>query len=163
MIYYLPRPHYAMRKSISSKEAMMTSHPAASVAFRHVIEDGLSILSSKNLDPSRCGYVLAGLRDLINEATKGFELVRQHSLVVSSDDRNAYESFSFIERHLSHHYNEQLIQASKTAFDQLAKNATPSKKSHDAAVTLLQQLLSSISREGNSGIPSEPEQIKLAG
>ena len=141
----------------------MTSHPAANVAFRHVIEDGLSILSLKNLEQARSEYVLTVLRELINEAAKGSELVRRHSLVVSSDDRNAYESFSFIERHLGHQYNEQLIQAAKTALDQLAKKATPSKESHAAADTLLQQLLSSISREGNSGIPSEPEKIKLTG
>lgn len=141
----------------------MTSHPGSSVSFRHVIEDGLSILSSKKLEQARREYVLAGLRNLINDATKGFELAQRHSLVVSSDDRNAYESFSFIRRHFGDRYNEQLIQSAKTAFDQLAKNDTPPKEPHDAAIKLLQQLLSSISREGNSGIPSEPEQIKLVG
>ena len=152
---------FGMRELKVGKEEAMRSNPAATVAFRHLVEDGLSILAAKPIEPARRQYVLEGLRDLIEQASKGSELVRQRSLVVSSDDRSAYESFSFIERHLSHHYDDKLIQGARDAFKRLSQNADLTPDTRDAASVVLEKLLSSISREGNTGIPHEPEEIKL--
>lgn len=138
---------------------------ATSIAFRHVIEDGLSILSAKSLEPTRRRYVLEDLASLMREASRGFELANRNHLLVSSDDRNAYESFSFLDRYLSSRYDDELknvLQKAQATFDQLCKNDQVAQESQDLTVKLLEELLSSIRREGNTGIPSEPEEIKLA-
>lgn len=138
----------------------------SSVAFRHVIEDGLSILSAKQLEPTRRKYVLEDLASLMREASRGFELANRNHLLVSSDERNAYESFSFLDRYLSNRYDDHLIrnvlQKAQATFDQLCNNNQVSQETQDLTVKLLEELLSSVKREGSRGIPSEPEEIKLA-
>ena len=131
---------------------------ATSVAFRHVIEDGLSILSAKQLEPVRRKYVLEDLASLMKEADRGFELAKRNHLLVSSGDRSAYESFSFLDRYLSNRYDDQLrnaLQKAQAAFDQLCKNHQVPQETQDVTVRLLEELLSSIKREGSTGIPSE--------
>ncbi len=141
----------------------MASNPAATIAFRHMVEDGLTVLSEKQIEPSRRQFVLKGLRELMQEATRGSELVNKQNLLVSSVDRNAYESYSFIERHLRNHFNEETIKVALGALEVLSANSVVSDEARTATVGLLEELLASVSRDGNISIQVEPEEIRFAG
>jgi hypothetical protein len=138
----------------------------ASIGFRHVIEDGLSVLQNGNLEPTRRAYVLDDLTALLRGAIKGSDLARQVSLFVRSDDRNAFEIFSLLDRYLGHGYDpdwrEKLPSAEK-AFTQLKENVEVAPEARSEAIALLTELLSSVKRRNSVGIPEQPEEITIFG
>lgn len=136
------------------------------IGFRHVIEDGLSVLRNGDLDPKRRKYVLEDLTRLMQEARKGSDLAKHVSLFVRSDEISAFETFSLLDRYLKHghdvHWREKLPGAEKT-FTQLALNAEVSPEARTAAIALLTELLAGVKRRNSIGIPEQPEEIKIFG
>lgn len=129
---------------------LIGERPSAGVGFRHVIEDGLSILSNRNIDPGRREYVLTELASLMRKASKASKLIGDTALFVGSDEKNAYESYSLLGRYLSKKHEEDfhtLLATGETAFERLQSNQNIDEDTRSAAVTLLEDLLSSLERE----------------
>lgn len=138
----------------------------ASVGFRHIIEDGISILSDGNLDSERRKYVLEDLTSLLHEAMKGSDLVSRSSLFVRSDERSAFEAFSLLNRYLEHGYDpswREKLPATERAFDHLKKNVGVSPEERTTAIALLRELLVRIKRQSGMEIPEQPEEIRIFG
>lgn len=136
----------------------------ASVGFRHVIEDGISILSNDGLDSERRKYVLDDLTNLLHKAMKGSDLVSRSSLFVRSDERSAFEAFSLLNRYLGYGYDpdwREKLPAAERAFDQLKKNADVSPEERTTAIALLRELLVRIKRQSGMEIPEQPEEIRI--
>ena len=142
------------------------SNLVASIGFRHVIEDGLSVLQNDDLEPGRRAYVLEDLTTLLRGAIKGCSLASQVSLFVRSDDRNAFEIFSLLDRYLGHGYDpdwRDKLPLAEKAFTQLQENSDVSSDARSAAIALLTELLSSVKRRNSIGIPEQPEEIRIFG
>lgn len=136
----------------------------ASVGFRHVIEDGLTVLSNRHLNPERRKFVIEDLMSLLRQAAKGSDLANKSLLFVKSEERSAFEAFSLLNRYLEHGYDpgwRDKLPAAEEAFTQLKNNADVSPDVRAAATTLLSELLTRIKRQGGMGIPGQPEDIRI--
>ncbi len=140
---------------------------ASSLGFRHVIEDALAILAGQTINPDRRAYVLRDFSNLLIEAKRGSDLVQQDTLFVTSADRSAYESYSFFDRYLGQKHDDHWTEKLKIAeavFEELGKDV-PILEERDrlAATSLLFEVLTVLRNEPNSGIPQEPEDIRIGG
>jgi hypothetical protein len=138
------------------------------LGFRHLIEDGLAILNGTPLGADRRAYVLQDLSQLVLQAKRGSDLVRSNALSVATDDRNAFESYSILDRYWDRSHEEQWIQILATAgeaFDQLRKGAAANltEAQRTAAANLLKKVLSGLIREPKPGVPSQPEELRVGG
>ena len=133
---------------------------ASSIGFRHVIEDGLSILSDEGIDSDRRKYVLDDLINLLEQAKKGADLIKGHELFVGSDERDAFETYRLLERNLSVNWNEKLDEA-KCALDNLKNNSDLSVEMRGVAISLFKELHTRIEQQSSMGIPREPEEINI--
>lgn len=136
----------------------------AGVGFRHVIEDGLAVLSREHLDPGRRKYVVDDITNLLRDASRGLELVNRSTLFVNSDERSAVDAFSLLNRYLGHGHGQdwgKQLPAAEKAFDELQKNSEPSDDIRAAAADLLQELLIRVQRQSWTGIPEQPEDIRI--
>ncbi len=138
---------------------------AAEVGFRHVIEDALSVLSKHDIDPDRRSYVLEDLANLLRDASRGADLVNRRLLFVKSDERNAFDTFSLLDRYLGYgidsNWREKPPDA-RMAFTQLQKNMEVPEKARATAMALLRDLLTTLERQSGMSIPKHPEEIGIA-
>jgi hypothetical protein len=134
------------------------------LGFRQLIEDGLVILRGRPISPERRQYVLDDLSELVLHASRGSDLVRNNALFVASADRTAVESFSLLDQFLdqaeSEHWKNVFEQAEE-ALNRLRKGEPLEESQRDAAITLLQRILSGLIREPKPGIPSQPEELRI--
>lgn len=134
----------------------------AGVGFRHVVEEGLSLLKGRDLPPERRDYVLERLGALLKGAVAGSQIVDREALFIGSRERDAYESFSLLERHLQHRQDwRQMLQSAEDALNALQRAHRPSEDVNSTAVELLEELRQSLRREGVGGIRSLPEEIEF--
>ncbi|MBT3060182.1 MAG: hypothetical protein AB2696_08090 [Candidatus Thiodiazotropha sp.] len=136
----------------------------AGVGFRHVIEDGLVVLSKGDMDSARRKYVVDDLTNLLSEAIRGLELVNRNALFVNSDQRNAVDTFSLLDQYLGHGYDPSWgnqLHIAEEAFDKLQKNEEPSDEARTAAIQLFEELLTKIKRQGWTGILEQPASHKI--
>jgi hypothetical protein len=151
-----------------TSEREMANHPAwtSGLGFRQLIEDGLIILAGRPIDRDRRKYVLEDLADLVLHAKRGSDLVRNHALFVASADRNAYDSFSLLDRFLDQaesEYWKGILEQSEQALNELQANKPLRDQQREAAVGLLQRILSGLIREPKPGIPNQPEELRIDG
>ena len=140
-----------------------TSH-LASVGFRHVIEDGLCVLTEKHLPEDRKKFVLDDLAKLFREAKKGSELVQNKALFIRSDQQSAYERFSLLERYWNTSEKDEwikMLEASENAFQNLKANDPVPNEVRRITKQFLSELLASLNRESNTGIPYVPEDVEF--
>lgn len=133
----------------------------STVGIRHVIEDSLAALTDRELDASRRNYVLSDLVDLLTRALKGSELVAKTALFVRSDDRSAFEAFSFLDRYLGQVESPALRQ-SLQALDAVRRGERVSNEQRQGTEVFLRQLLATLKRRDTSGIPDGPESLRIA-
>jgi hypothetical protein len=136
------------------------------LGFRHLIEDGLAILNERPISADRRDYVVRDLSQLVLQAKRGSELVRSNALSVATDDRNAFDSYSILDRYWDRSHEEQwnqVLAKAGEAFDQLQKGATANLSSdqRNAAANLLEKVLSGLIREPKPGVPSLPEELRI--
>lgn len=138
------------------------------LGFRHLIEDGLAILTGRTMTPDRREYVVADLSELVLQAKRGADLVRGDALSVNIADKNAFESFSLLGRYLDHPHEEhwnQMLGKAEEAFNELRKGAAANLDDDQraAAADLLRRVLSRLIREPKPGVPSTPEEFRIGG
>ncbi len=144
---------------------MSYSHFASptGVAFRHVVEDGLSILSAtKDVPETRREYVIDGLAKLFRSATEGSELIVRGRLSVGLASHQAIESFSFIERQVGSIVDSVHMQAASTAFSSLKINASIDAGSLAAAIAMLEELLANLRRADDGAVSSVSDEMLVA-
>jgi hypothetical protein len=133
------------------------------VAFRHIIEDGVSVLTSAPLDAARRNYVVVGLAKLFGDASRGYQqLSHGQALCMGIKAEDAFESFSFMERQIGRALDDTQIAAATQAFEKLSMNAQISQEEQKNALALLTELLASIERTGPRMVPFQPEEISLS-
>lgn len=141
------------------------AHWTSGVGFRHLIEDGLAILSDAPLNPRRRAYVLEDLSALLAEAKQGSDLVQSNALFATSEEQKAYESFSLLDRYLNQFTEVQwkeILPSAEAAFAELQKeNPMISEGDRIAATSLLNEILAGLTRGPKSGIPEQPQEIQM--
>jgi hypothetical protein len=136
------------------------------LGFRHLIEDGLAILDGRPINPDRRAYVVKDLSQLVLQAKRGSDLVRSNALSVASDDRNAFESYSILDRYWDRSREEQWTQVlakAGEAFDCLQKGVVRDLREdqRNAAANLLRTVLSGLIKEPKPGVSSQPEELRI--
>jgi hypothetical protein len=125
---------------------------ASNVGLRHVIEDGLAILSNHQLSDERRTFVLADLADLLGQASRGAQLASSASFFVGGDDRVAFDAFSLLDK-LNSEANEldkENLRASAAAFNALRTGNEVAMAEKRRAAVFLKKLLGSLERESSS-------------
>lgn len=148
----------------------MSSQPhwTHGLGFRHLIEDGLTILSGHPINPDRRAYVVQDLSELVLQAKRGADMVRSNALTVTTADRNAFDSFSILDRFWDRTHEDQwnnLLAKAGEAFDELRKGgrANLNDDQRAAAANLLQHVLSGLTRESKPGVPYGPAELRIGG
>ncbi len=134
------------------------------LGFRHLIEDGIAILRDRPVEADRRKYVLDDLSELMVRAKRGSDLVRDHVLFVASADRSAVESFSVVDRFLEDaesDYWKSILAQSEEALQQLRSGDVPRAEAREAAIGLLQKILSGLRREPKPGVSVQPEELRI--
>ena|SRR5713226_3536800 len=136
---------------------------ANSVGFRHVIEDGLSIIRGGQIDAGRRAFVLQDLKQLVTDAKRGSNLVQTGVLFVSPSERSAYASYSLLDRYLSDKYADrwkEMLDAAEVSFEEFRRqDAHVTESARNAAETLLREMLSNLHRDPRPSMPLEPEAL----
>jgi len=130
----------------------------SAVGFRHVIEDGLTVLQGKRIAPERREFVLGDLNKLFKDAKLGSELVGRTTLFVGSANRSAFESFSLLDQ-LGQLENEELQESllvAQRAINGLRSNTPVSEEVLAKVRALLEGILATLKREGRTGIADRP-------
>ncbi len=134
----------------------------ASVGFRHVVEDGLSLLRDQRLSKARREYVLEELMKLLTDAARGQEIMAEQTLFVGAKDRDAYDSYSLLARYLRDETWKDRLDASREALRRLAAGSAAPNSERSAAIGLLKELLASLERDASSGLPLMPEHLDFS-
>lgn len=135
----------------------------SSLGFRQLIEDGLAVLRDEPISAERRAYVLGHLEKLISQASQGSELIRSRALSVTPAERSAYESFSVIDRFLADaeeaHWSSVLKQT-EAALNRLQREDAPvTPDQRNAAMALLEKILSVLAKQPRPGVPTRPEEL----
>jgi len=143
-------------------------HWTNGLGFRHLIEDGLTILNGRPIGADRRAYVVQDLSEFMLQAKRGAALVRGDKLSVATDDKNAFESFSILDRYWDRSHEDQwndLLAKAGEAFNELRKgrNAPLNEEQRTAAENLLQRVLAALNREPKPGVPYGPEELRVGG
>jgi hypothetical protein len=134
------------------------------VGFRHLIEDGVAILQNRPIGAERRKYVLDDLSELMVRAKRGSDLVRNNALFVASSDRSAVESFSVVDRFLEgaeNDYWKSVLAQAEEALQQLRSGDIPHANAREAAIGLLQKILTGLTREPKPGVLDQPEELRI--
>lgn len=155
-----------MGAHIEREEGEMFVQPALAntVGFRHVLEDGLSILEGEELPATRRTYVLNRLQRFIEDARRGSNLISENAWVIAPSDRDALQSFSFFDSYLSGYDTEDLVSSladAQQSVDSLVQNAAVPQPVLSRTQRLLKDLLDCIEQDARNGIPSKPRDIYL--
>ncbi len=141
-------------------------HWTPGLGFRHLIEDGLTILSDRPINADRRAYVVQDLSELVLQAKRGADLVQNNALTATTADRNAFDSFSTLDRFLDRTHEDQwnnLLAKAGEAFAELRKGtrANLNEDQRAAAAKLLKIVLSGLTRESKPGVPYGPEELRI--
>ena len=123
---------------------------AETVGLKHVIEDGLAILAGHPLNDKRREFVIRDLRDLLHQAIRGSHIASQSTLFLGESDREAFGSFTLIDRYLGGVIAPGWVQQAPNALkvvEQLQQATVPDEAEKQAAREIFEALLSQISTD----------------
>ena len=133
------------------------------IGFRHILEDGVAILSEKpSFDDERRDYVLNDLAALFDNAREGSELYKHDRYVFDPRVSGAVRSCAFIERHLTSREQPDLTGDLAIVSDVLRAivgHKTVKQSDRDVARDILQEMLENLELSGGVSLPEEPEDI----
>ena len=142
---------------------MNQSTLANSIGFRHVLEDGLAILSKQDhsIDIDRKKYVLEDLVSFLSKAVEGLSISSEQSLFVGSSEKNAFEVYLLLKRYLAHDADwTNKLRLTESALCHLSQDVDVPADEQGAALELIENLLDRVRSQG-LGVPLQPESISL--
>lgn len=74
--------------------------PAQDLGLQHVLQNGLSLIRGRDLEPGRRDQVLDGLLEIVADADRGSAALGAQSLTFALDQRPALERLSLFLRYL---------------------------------------------------------------
>lgn len=122
------------------------------VGLRHIVEDGIKILEGGMIAPQRREYVLSELKQMVEEARRGSQLVREHAWVVSPSERADFESFSIIDEYLESYASDELERSLSDAtrsFELAEAGKIVPDEERQATLEFLRDLLRCIQHDGH--------------
>jgi len=141
----------AARSRISTTGESMKAEPlfASNVGLRHVVEDGLAILSNEKLAADRRRFVVRDLAELLNDALRGAQLANTTSFFVNAADRTAFDAYSLLDQlgQIAEQTDKESLKASAEAFVALRDGQTLQAKKKSTAAQYLKTLLGSLERQ----------------
>jgi hypothetical protein len=126
---------------------------AETVGLKHVIEDGLAVLSGQALAADRREFVMRDLQTLLNQALRGSRIASQATLFLGEDDKEAFGSFALIDRYLgAAQVATWLTQAPNAlrVIEQIQQAKVPDERQRKVALEILTSLLTQIITEPSS-------------
>lgn len=146
----------------------LDSHWSSNIGFRHVVEDGLSILKGEALDDERRSYVLKELAERFESAKRGFEMAEQAKFFFGKADQAANASSSMMRQYLRSWQDGRLhgdVSAAHRALASACEGAKPAASSVDvkAAIILLDALVKALKQDAQRRIPFAPLEVRIRG
>lgn len=142
---------------------------ASNIGFRHVVEDGLSVLKGEDLAKERLSYVLESLAERFESAARGFEMAERAELFFGKANQAANSSSHMLRRYLNDWQDERLPSDVKTALKVLnsIRHGNPQRgepKDRQAAIAVLDALLKGLERDAQRRIPFMPvQEVRVRG
>ena len=144
----------------------MDELPTIGIGFRHLIEDGLSIVSGCNTVISkRRTYVLGDLTDLFTKAAKGADLKKESSLFVDHAKMQAVKEFMFLRRYIDNENNNEFLveklRITKEVLECFLQGEHIMFAKSFVAIAVLDEILSTIERMNRIGTPPQLKIVSL--
>ena len=142
-----------VRASIAiGAEPKMFDEPtlAETVGLKHVIEDGVAVLSGQQLAADRRDFVMRDLKTLINQAIRGSRIASKATLFLGEDDKQAFGSFALIDRYLGAGQVDTWVNQAPNALeviDKIQRAQVPDERQKKIALEILTALLTQIVTE----------------
>lgn len=128
---------------------------AEAVGLKHVIEDGLAVLSGRALAADRRDFVMRDLQTLLNQAIRGSRIASQATLFLGEDDKQAFGSFALIDRYLGAGQIATWLNQAPNALqviEQIQRAQVPDETQKKVALEILSALLTQIITEPSSEV-----------
>jgi hypothetical protein len=135
--------------------------PAEDLSLQHVLENGLAVLRSQDLEAGRRARTLESLSRIFREAESGSQALHAQNLLFGVEQRPALERFTLFFRYLDRHFGESLsdrLQEASDVFAKLQNDGIPDNTSRGRTQELIERLLSAFDEE-RSLSPLEPPRL----
>jgi hypothetical protein len=123
---------------------------AETVGLKHVIEDGVAVLSGQELAADRRDFVMRDLQTLLNQAIRGSCIASKATLFLGEDDKQAFGSFALIDRYLGAGQVGTWLNRAPNALkviEQIQRSQVPDEAQKTIALEILTALLTQIITE----------------
>lgn len=120
---------------------------AEAVGLKHVIEDGLALLHGQALAAARRDFVMRDLQTLLHQAIRGSQIASQSTLFLGEDDKQAFGSFTLIDRYLGTGQAATWLHQAPDALqviEQIQHAQEPNETQKKVALEILSALLTQI-------------------
>jgi hypothetical protein len=123
--------------------------PSQDLGLQHMLQNGVAALRGADLSEDREDRALGGVLEIVTDADRGCEALREQSLTFARSERPAFERFSLFLSYLGDPEGDlsaRLAEA-KGAIQRLRQHDEVSQAQRDSAANLLESLLQALKRE----------------
>lgn len=123
--------------------------PAADLSLQHVIENSLAIIEGEPYGEARRRQVLTSLTEILDQASKGSQVVQSNSLAFGAEEQPAFERFALLFHYLQPVTSDvpALLARAKTNLESLRDHQGPSDESKAETLSVLRLLLQAVVKD----------------
>ena len=123
--------------------------PSQDLGLQHMLRNGVAVLRGEPFDPERRTRVVEGLLEIITEADRGSEALREQSLTFALNERPAFERFSLFLQYVGDSVEDigNKLARAKEVLEGLEQGNEGSPEDRASVAELLNRLVSALERE----------------
>ena len=123
--------------------------PAADLSLQHVIENSLSIIEREPYGEDRRRQVLTSLTEILDQASKGSQVVQSNSLVFGAEEQPAFERFAMLFHYLQPVTADvpALLMRTKSNLERLRDHQNQSDESRAETLGVLHLILQAVVKD----------------
>ena len=121
--------------------------PAADLSLQHVIENSLAIIEREPFAEDRRRQVLTNLTEILDQASKGSQVVQSNLLAFGTDEQPAFERFAMLFHYLQPLTPDDvpaLLAKAKFNLERLRDHQSQSAESKAETLSVLRLLLQAV-------------------
>jgi hypothetical protein len=123
--------------------------PAADLSLQHVIENSLAIVEHEPYGEARRRQILTSLTEILEQASKGSQVVQSNSLAFGAEEQPAFERFAMLFHYLQPVTPDvpALLGKAKSNLERLRDHQSQSDESKAETLSVLQLLLRALIKD----------------
>lgn len=135
--------------------------PSHDLGLQHALKNGVAVLQGTQFEAERKEKILGGLLEIVRDADRGSEALKEQSFTFALDERPAFERFSLFLRYLGDSVEDigQRLSAAKDVLEGMGAGTEVAQEARESVIDLLSQLVKALERDRALAPLTAPREI----